>query len=159
MDTTVIAFGKALGSDLYARIQSVVNLDLELQFEVRVILGRAQERVWAVLRRGTVDRVAVDSVDSPSVFLLPTVEVFTLEEGFPAIARGDLCGRVFISHHHILLVRILGPERVGSTREPSRREAKSESKAALDLDHGEGLSKLRAYGLCGKGVHWTGEGG
>ena len=100
-----------------------MNLDLELQFEVRVILGRAQEGVWAVLRRGTVDRVAVDSVDSPSVFLLPTVEVFTIEEGLPAFARGDLCGRVFISHHHILLVRILGPERVGSTREPSRREA------------------------------------
>lgn len=65
-----------------------MNLDLELQFEVRVILGRAQEGIWAVLRRGTVDRIAVDSVDSPSVFLLPAVEVFTIEEGFPAFARG-----------------------------------------------------------------------
>lgn len=123
MDTTVIAFGKALGPDLYARIQGVVYLYLELQFEVRVILGRAQEGVWAVLRRGTVDRIAVDSVDRPSVFLLPAIEVFTIEEGLPAFARGDLCGGVFISHHYILLVRILGLERVGSTREPSRREA------------------------------------
>jgi len=123
MDTTVIAFGNALGPDLHARIQGVVNLYLELQFEIRVILGRAQEGVWAVLRRGTVDRIAVDSVDRPSIFLLPAVEVFAIEEGFPAFTRGDLCGRVFISYHYLLLVRILGVERVGCTREPSSREA------------------------------------
>ncbi len=123
MDTTVIAFGKALRADLHSRIQCVVNLYLELQFEIRVILGRGQEGVWAVLRRGTVDRIAVDSVDRPSVFLLPAVEIFTIEEGFPAFARGDLCGRVFVSNHYILLVRILGLERVDSTRDPGRREA------------------------------------
>lgn len=61
-------------------------LDLELQFKVGIILGRAKEGIGAIFGGDTVDGSLMDAVNSPSIFLLPAIEVGSVEEGNPAIS-------------------------------------------------------------------------
>lgn len=71
------------GADHDAGVELVVDLNVELEFEVVVLGVGGEEAVWAPFLGGADDGVAFDGVFRLTAFDGPTVEVFAVEEGGP----------------------------------------------------------------------------
>ena len=66
-----------------ARIESVIDLDVELEFEVAVLLGSAEERVGASLRRLSHNAPIFDPIRGRTVLLDPPMKRLAIEERNP----------------------------------------------------------------------------
>ena len=87
MYTTIIDCFKALTTELYARVESVGYLELELEDKVTVVFLRTKEGVGRSQLGLAHYSPVFHLVSSFAVQLMPAFEVFTVEERFPVLTH------------------------------------------------------------------------
>src|SRR5262245_48774393 len=76
---------KTFAADLNARVQSRINLEIELKDEVVVILVRAKKAVGSVNNRFAQNAVAIDRIFRRAALLRPAGEILAVEKLNPSL--------------------------------------------------------------------------
>ena len=87
MHTAILVLRNACRTELYSRVESVIDLEVELKDEVREVLVECKEGIRSIVLCGTYDHSVLYNVLGIAVDALPSLEVLAVEDFTPVVLR------------------------------------------------------------------------